>query len=29
VEEIIHSDRTKELGGCAKATERHSEYVEE
>jgi hypothetical protein len=29
VEEIIHSDRKKELGGCPKCTERHSEYIEE
>jgi len=29
VEEMIHSDRIKELGGSAKCTERHNEYVEE
>jgi len=26
---MIHSDRIKELGGSAKCTERHNEYVEE
>jgi hypothetical protein len=29
VEEIIHSGRIQELGGYAKCTEKHSEYVEE